>query len=52
MRENGPPRPVLSRPVPRRHLPDFLFFLGGTTRLLRFGLCFFETPGWESFCRF
>ena len=34
-------------------LPVFLFFFGGTPRLLRFGLCFFEAPPvCDSFCRF
>lgn len=34
-------------------LPVFLFFLGGTPRLLRLGLCFFEAPPvCDSFCRF
>ena len=34
-------------------IPVFLFFFGGTPRLLRFGLCFFEAPPvCDSFCRF
>lgn len=38
---------------PQLFLPVFLFFLGGTPRLLRFGLCFFVAlPVCDSFCRF